>query len=552
MTETKRHAHALQDHFKKGNTFYPPFTYDEGVSRFEHVDWRGNFLPELIWIAVLIADHGFDQAKKLACDIALSADQAETSSSKYDFGIVSSYGLLCPEAKQRLVQRLTAHGEFDKIRRSLSSLIVLYPACPFSFLTQGFHEKVDYKESHKKISGILEELLYRGEKLPTLTQGIHYDIEVCTSRLEFVPPLKPQDTDILKEYPDTPESKIVASYIRAGTQMMNMSIQNKRWINYFWHRGHQLGRCIIPPDDDLLIGSIPQEVTLYHLECFRKYFERANELWEKIEESYKIDFYQPLKDEILLGLACRIYRLTIHVISFLPNWTEDISEIFIRMVLESYIYYRWLKKNGKKEDYEKFYNYGLGQQKLRLEHIKFYLREQGLSEDEVKQRALDIDYLKKHKMPEFVPVNVGNPLDKNLRIIADEADCRELYALMYSPASSAIHGMYDSLDLFYLRRCINPFHGRHKVPYHWSKCPVSTYGSFNCIGITDWILSDLLSSIKQELPSQMPGELFIQEILNKKGLDDFSKREDVQKWIEKAEKFGRGSGAFEKIDNSNV
>jgi hypothetical protein len=211
------------------------------------------------------------------------------------------------------------------------------------------------------------------------------------------------------------------------------------------------------------------------------------------------------------------------------------------MVVESYIYYQWLRKNGTQEDYEKFYNYGLGQQKLRLEHIKQYLRGQGLSEDEVKQQELDINYLKKHKMPEFVPVNVGNPLDKNLRIIADEAGCRELYALVYSPASSAVHGMYDALDLFYSRTCMNPFHCLHKVPYHWSKCPVSPHGPFNCIGVTEWILFDLLSSIKQDIPNQMPGELFVKEILNQKGIDEFSKREEVQRWIESAEEFRKQS-----------
>jgi hypothetical protein len=50
MSETKRHTHVLQDHFKKGNTFYPPFTYEGGVSRFEHINWRGDFIPELIWV----------------------------------------------------------------------------------------------------------------------------------------------------------------------------------------------------------------------------------------------------------------------------------------------------------------------------------------------------------------------------------------------------------------------------------------------------------------------------------------------------------------------
>jgi len=541
MTETKKHTQILQDHFKKGNTFYPPFTYDRDVDRFEHINWRGDFVPELIWIAVLIKDYGFDEAKKLACDIAFFADQADISRGKHDFGIVSSYAFLSKEAKQRIIKKLRSHSDIDKISKSLSSLIALYPECPLSFLTCSIQEKANYKESYKKVSEVLEELLYRVEKLPTLTQGIHHDVEICTGKLLFAPPLKPKNTDLLKEYPDTPESKMVASYIRAGIQMLNISIQNKEWIKYFWNRGHELGACIIPPENDLLIGSIPQEVILYHLECFRKYFERANDLWERIEGNYKTDFYEPLKDEILLSLICRIYRLTIHVVSFLPNWTADISEIFIRMILESYIYYRWFKINGKKEDYQAFYNYGLGQQKLRTEHIKQYFRGQGLSEEEIKVQEVDIDYLRKHRMPEFVPVNVGNPLGKNLRLIADEAECREIYALIYSPASSAVHGMYDSLDLFYSRTCINPFHCLHRVPYHWSKSPISAYGPFNCVDITDWVLSDALSSIGQDIPDKMPGERFIKEIIDKDASDAFLKREDVQRWTENAESFIKGS-----------
>ena len=138
-------------------------------------------------------------------------------------------------------------------------------------------------------------------------------------------------------------------------------------------------------------------------------------------------------------------------------------------------------------------------------------------------------------MPQFVPVNVGNPLGKNLRTIADEADCREIYAMMYSPASSAVHGMYDSIDLFYSKRCINPFHCFHKIPYHWSKCPVTTYAVFNCLSITDWLLGDLLSFLKQPLPEDMPGDLFIKEILSKEDLEKFSEKNEVQDWIKHTE-----------------
>lgn len=531
MKKRKKHAQVLQDHFKKGNTFYPPFTYEGGIGRFEQIKWRADFVPELIWIALFVQDYGYERAKELTCDIAFFAAQSQIFEVHHDFGIISSYEYLSEEAKKRTINKLKAHSNIDQIEKSLSHLVFLYPECPLSFLTSDFKSKTDDKKACESVGSALDEMLYRLEKLPTLVQGIHYDVEIRSGKLKFVPPLKPKDTSLLKDYPDTKESEMLASSIRASTQMIALSITSKKWVKYFWRRGYEIGDCEVAPSNELFIGNIRQEVILYHQECFRKYAERANRLWDSIDKNYKIDIYNPIKDEILLGLACRIYRLTIHVVSFMPNWTEDISEIYVRMVSESYIYYRWLKTNAKQEDFDKFYEYGLGQQKLRFEHLAEYFKAQGISEKEIKEHSFGFKYLNTHKMPEFIPVNVGNPLGKNLRVIADEADCREVYAMMYSPASSAVHGMYDSLDLFYSKRCINPFHCFHKVPYHWSKCPVTTYAVFNCLSIADWIIGDILSFLDQSLPENMPGDLFIEEMLSKEGLDNFSKKKEVQDWI---------------------
>lgn len=535
MTKRKKHAQVLQDHFKKGNTFYPPFTYEDGMGRFEQIKWRADFVPELIWIAVFVKDYGYERAKELVCDIAFFTGQSQIFETHRDFGIISSYENLSEGTKERIVNKLKAHSNIDQIEKSLSHLVFLYPECPLSFLISDLESKTDHKKACNNVGSVLDEMLYRLEKLPTLVQGIHYDVEISTGKLKFVPPLKPKDTSLLKDYPDTKESEMVASSIRASTQMIAISLTTNEWAKYFWRRGYEIGDCEVAPSNYLFIGNIRQEVILYHQECFYRYTERANKLWERIDKNYKIDLYNPIKDEILLGLACRVYRLAIHIVSFIPNWTEDISEIYVRMVCESYIYYLWLKKNGKQEDYDKFYEYGLGQQKLRFEHLNKYFKAQGISEKEIKEHSFSFKYLNSHKMPQFVPVNVGNPLGKNLRIIADEADCREIYAMMYSPASSAVHGMYDSIDLFYSKRCINPFHCFHKVPYHWSKCPVTTYAVFNCLSIADWLIGDLLSFLEQPLSDDMPGDLFIKEILSKEDLDKFSEKKEVQDWIKHTE-----------------
>lgn len=531
---SRKHAYVLQDHIKEGNTFYPPFTYKFGKSRFEQINWRADFVPELIWIALLLKDHGFDRAKDFACSLGFYADLSQYLPIKHDFGIISGYSKLDDVAKSYILKKLGSNNMIEPLRQSLLPLITLYPECPLAFITDGSDEKIAIEQAKEIIGPDLEEMLYRREKLPTYAQGICLEIQKSTGKMHFGSLL---NIDILKKYPESQESQDEASRIRAAMNTLTLMDFSNKWAKYFWRRGREIGSCVILPQDDLFLGTIQQEFNLYHVECFRMYCDACNDLWEIIEKHYEIDYYDPLCDEILLGLACRIYRLTIHIVSFLPNWTEDIAEAFLRMIIESYIYYQWLKKKGQRQDFERFYEYGLGQQKLRMEHLTQYFQSQGLSAEEAKKQNMGMNFLKKHKMPEFVPVTIGNPLGKTLRVIAQEADCREIYALVYSPASSAVHGMYDSLDLFYSRTCANPFHCLHKVPYHWSKSPISGYGPINCLILTDWILSDIISSLNQDLPDEMPGEKFLRELNSKEDFERFAERDDVKEWIEKTDSF---------------
>ena len=541
MASSKKRSRILQNHLKKGNTFYPPFTFKEGIGRFDEINWRADFVPELIWIALLVEEYGFDKGKNLACILAVTAMQFRQTVQLPDFGTISAYSSLEKSAKENIAKYLDSNGVLKEIANPLLSLVTLYPDCPLSFLLVDQNALCSIEEASNKVAPVLKECLFRGERLPTLTQAVYYELSVASGKLKFVAPLRPHNTDTIKDYPKTDESKRLASMLRANACQMTVMGHSKKWAQSFWRRGRDIGPCIPQQPSDLRLSDFPQEFILYNAECFKEYHERCNNLWEFIERNYVIDFYSPLRDEIILSLVCRIYRLTIHIVSFIPNWTEDVAEIFLRMIIESYIYYMWFKKNGTEKSYQKFYMHGLGQQKIRKEHISNYLKQQGIPDEEIEKHNPGLSFLKNHKMEEFIPVNIGSPLDKNLRIIAEEADCREIYALIFSPASSAVHGMYDSLERFYLKKCLNPFHCYHRVPYYWSKSPISGYGVLNCLAFTDWVLADLMQEIDGDLPEKMPGEVYFEKINDNETLEEFIKREDVQDWIKSSDKF-RNSG----------
>ncbi len=196
------------------------------------------------------------------------------------------------------------------------------------------------EEASKIVAPVLKECLFRGEKLPTLVQAVYYDLSIASGKLKFVAPLKPHNTDPIKDYPKTDESQKLASMLRANASQLTVMRPSNDWPKRFWRRGRDIGPCMPERPADLHLNDFPQEFILFNSECFKEYHEACSSLWEFIERNYVIDFYSPLRDEIILSLTCRIYRLTIHIVSFMPNWTEDIAEIFLRMIIESYIYYQ--------------------------------------------------------------------------------------------------------------------------------------------------------------------------------------------------------------------
>jgi hypothetical protein len=240
-------------------------------------------------------------------------------------------------------------------------------------------------------------------------------------------------------------------------------------------------------------------------------------LIRRIETNFPYNPSDPLRDEVLLGLACRIFRLTIQVVSFPANWTEDIGEVFLRLVADAYIHFHWFLTKASPADFQKFYEYGLGQQKLLSEHFRILFESHGISEDQARKMNPGIEFLSNHKMPDFINVNVGNWTDKTTRELAIDAGLHELYAFVYTPTSSTVHGMYDCLERHYLSYCINPFHKLHKVPVFRRKSPVSSYGFGNCLVLCDSALRDLLQFTRQKHPKLMPGDRLFREITKFKG-----------------------------------
>lgn len=521
------------DHIRKGKIFYPPFTYDGPNNRFTEVNWRADILPELFWLAVVVKLKGFLAAKNLTCHMAVLADRVSNIENKPDFGTISGYDTLSGADWKKLKLYLEQYNIFRPLQQALSPLCLLYPKCPFTNIFD-LKEELNFDQAVDLLGPILDECIYRSEKTPILAQGIYYDILLSYDKLNLNG-VSRHNTDLLLNYPESDEAQHVAGFMRCNAtslpmlkSLMNNRTEKNEWPQYFWSRGRGFGDCIPVKKDGVYPGDVAGEFIFYSAEAFRSYHNKTRSIWDMIYEKYPYNIYNSLRDDVLLGLSARMYRLTVQIISFTPNWTEDVGQVYLRMILESFIYYKWLKICGSDADFKMFYEYGLGEQKLQNKHKREYLKHHGVDEDSADEIVQSMDFLRGHKLPEFVPVNVGSPLKKNLGKLAEEAGVKEFYALIYSPTSSVVHGMYDSLDQFYLCECINPFHCRHRVPYYWYKSPLSTYGVLNSVSIFDWILEDLLNECGLDVPESMPGVVYVNMLNDEDQFREFSERQDVK------------------------
>jgi hypothetical protein len=135
-------------------------------------------------------------------------------------------------------------------------------------------------------------------------------------------------------------------------------------------------------------------------------------------------------------------------------------------MVETEIRLQWLIKCGKEEDFKEYVDFGLGQEKLLVEHYKRISQsdrpDKQMILDDIEQRE---SWINSQLYSFLLSVDIGGGAQgKDLRTLADEAGLLDLHRLVYSPLSSYVHGHWNSVARLSLSRCLNPLHGGHYLP----------------------------------------------------------------------------------------
>jgi hypothetical protein len=183
------------------------------------------------------------------------------------------------------------------------------------------------------------------------------------------------------------------------------------------------------------------------------------ERWQK----WKLDLTETEVHEVVGALLARQISLATQMAEAPSIWNGHIAPMVLRTMADTHITLAWILC-APVDRARKYVYYGLGQEKLNMEHRKAQLTSQGTNPDEDPIIKATEGWINSQQYTFLTEVNIGSWTGIGTRDMADKANCLDLYNYAYVPFSAATHSMWHHISKYNLVPCENPLHGYHRIP----------------------------------------------------------------------------------------
>lgn len=190
---------------------------------------------------------------------------------------------------------------------------------------------------------------------------------------------------------------------------------------------------------------------------------RANDELEERMQKWPVDLSQSEVHDVIGALLARQVTLASGLAECPGNWSGHFAPLFLRAMADVYIAVAWVLKDPADRS-RKFIHYGLGREKLQLEHRKAELETRDLLEGEDQHIEAAENWINAQRLIFLTDVNLGSWSGLTTREMAQEANCLDFYNYVYAPFSACTHSMWNHIARYNLRQCQNPLHRLHSVP----------------------------------------------------------------------------------------
>jgi len=192
--------------------------------------------------------------------------------------------------------------------------------------------------------------------------------------------------------------------------------------------------------------------------------------WEK----WPIDLEKREMYEVIGALLARQVTFSVDFAGAPEIWNHHLAPVILRAMIDNYINLAWIFGDPLDRS-RKFILYGLGQEKLQIEHYKSQLQADGRNEDNdpvVKSRE---SWINSQRYTFLTEVSIGSWSGIDTRTMANEAGCIDMYNYEYQAYTAASHNMWHHIGKYNLATCPNPLHRHHKAPIAPSSAPDLDY-----------------------------------------------------------------------------
>lgn len=183
------------------------------------------------------------------------------------------------------------------------------------------------------------------------------------------------------------------------------------------------------------------------------------ERWKK----WPLDLSHYEIHEVIGALLARQVTLATQLAQAPSIWNGHIAPLILRTMTDAYINLAWIFVDPA-DRARKFILYGLGQEKLEIEHRKALLEADGKDVESDPVIKFKEKWLNSQRFEFLTEVNIGSWSGVDTRTMAEDAGCLDFYRHSYTPFSAATHNMWHHVGRSNLMMCSNPLHRLHKIP----------------------------------------------------------------------------------------
>jgi hypothetical protein len=472
----KRETHStIKQHRRHKKTLTPPLAT---VPKLHSSSWLNDWLPEMLWTALIIAGLPRQNALETFRRVADFVSQFPDEDFIYD---ITHTGLsrIDAEILKELLEIITAT---DAHRVVLSPLLLLreLPA------RETWVEALDASASDASWRGLMQAVALTLDHQSQEATECRWVRVIClmSTGKAVVPP------EFVKEiayYPNYGDMRKVRPSIRAMEMAFrDIEEEEREWADKFWAQCLSETPCF-PLKFDSSIATPAIGTTIDHVQQVYGLLVKHN------IQTRKTSGIDPRHDTVLgIGLFCLSILKELLRIGASQSITARMG---LRTIVECLISLAYLIHKDDSELWKSYRAFGAGQAKLAYLKLEEMGEELSFVNVETLERLANEDVWE-----EFLPIELGHWGKLDTRKLSEVAGVKDEYDRFYGWTSTFAHGHWGAIRETVYDTCGNPLHRLHRIPRESARSLLDVLpDACSCV---DRIL-ELISSCYPEFPHRV-------------------------------------------------